>query len=411
MKLAWLTLGFAFAATFGRSDTLPVITSQPHNLSGAGTFSVVSTNATGFQWRWNGTDIPGATNSILARNGSDPTGYYMVAVKNATGWVPSQLAYLSRGSGGYVPFSNYGNTGFDARACYQINPFGWGNPLTNGIAQVIAGPELDQMQPVGDAWDFWDWYYYEDPGWAGYFDGGNQIIPTVSPGQTVYYRVDLTYPGYSGSYTQQSTTLKLTAGGGSYPIPSMANLKFPLWPEWPEPWNAPWVGSTATNQVRIPGETVSLTNFYEAYTDFGIPACQWRKDGKVIPGATNLVQIAGDRTGGYFQAVLSITNIQPADAGIYDVEVFGNQWIIAPTITLTVQITNGPGLLLSPHFADTNFVCDLIGVASRNYQIQWSPDLQTWNDLLSVSNATGTVTFTNSSATDAARFYRARLLP
>jgi hypothetical protein len=407
MKAAFLFLVFA-AGTVASADSLPVISTQPHNLSGSGSFSVVSTNATGFQWRWNGTDIPGATNASLSRSSSDPTGYYMVVVKNATGWVPSQLAYLSRGTGGVVPFSNYGNTGFDAQACYQIPyPYSGPVPLTNGTAQVIAGPELDQMQPVGDAWDF-SWYN-DDPSWAGYFDWGDEVVPTVSPGQTVYYRVDLTYPTWFGSYTQQSTTLKLIAGGGSYPTPSMTNLKFPLWPEWPEPIydNYP----SPTNQVRIPGETFSLINSYSAYTDFGVPTCQWRKDGKVIPGATNFVQVYGGSEGGGYESVFTITNVQPADAGIYDAEVFGNQWIIAPTITLSVQLTNGPGLLLSPRFADTNFVCDLLGVASRNYLIQWSPDLLTWNDLFTVSNRAGTATFTNSSTSNGVRFYRACLLP
>ncbi len=406
MKPMYLFLAFAVAATLASADSLPVISTQPHNLSGSGSFSVVSTNGTGFQWRWNGTDISGATNSSLSRSSSDPTGYYMVVVKNTTGWVPSQLAYLSRGSGGDVPFSNYANTGFDARACYQIPyPYGGPVPLTNGTAQVIAGPELDQMQPVGDTWDF-SWFN-DDPSWAGYFDWGDEVVPTVSPGQTVYYRVDLTYPTWFGTFTQQSTTLKLIAGGGSYPTPSAANLKFPLWPEWPEPWYELWPGSAPTNQVRIPGETVSLTNYYAAYTDFGVPTCQWRKDGKIIPGATNFVLLGSS----YYNSVFTVTNVQPADAGIYDVEVFGNQWIVAPTITLSVQLTNGPGLLLSPRLSDTNFVCDLLGVSGRNYLIQWSADLLTWNDLLTASNLTGMMTLTNPITTNAACFYRARLLP
>jgi hypothetical protein len=401
MKPVFLFLVFA-AATLASADNLPVISTQPQNLSGSGSFSVVSTNATAFQWRWNGTDIPGATNSTLPRSSSDPTGYYMVVAKNATGWVPSQLAYLSRGSGGVVPFSNYGNTGFDVQACYQVG--NWGLPMTNGIAQVVAGPELDQMHPIGSTWDF-SWMN-DDPSWAGYFDLGDELVPSVSPGQTVYYRVDLTYPTSFGSYTQPSTTLKLIAGGGSYPTPSAADLKFPLWPEWPEPWYDN--GPTPTNQVRIPGETVSWINYYSAYTDFGIPTCQWRKDGEIIPGATNGVEQTQTFM---YQTVFTLTNVQPADAGIYDVEVFGNQWIVAPTITLSIQVTNGPGLLLSPRFSDTNFVCDLLGVASRNYLIQWSPDLLTWNDLLTVPNLTGTVTFTNPITTNGACFYRARLLP
>jgi len=237
MKSVYLFLAFAVVATLASADSLPVISTQPHNLSGSGVFSVVSANATGFQWRWNGTDIPGATNSSLSRSSSNPTGYYMVVVKNATGWVPSQLAYLSRGSGGYVSFSNYGNTGSLARARYQISHGQFQPPLTNGLAQVVAGPELDQMQPIGETWDF-SWMN-DDPSWAGYFDMDNQLVPTVSPGQTVYYRVDLTYPVWFGTVTQPSTTLKLIAGGGSYPIPSDFNLKFPLWIEWPDPHYLP----------------------------------------------------------------------------------------------------------------------------------------------------------------------------
>jgi hypothetical protein len=407
MKSFWPVLALAIFTAPAGADNLPVISRQPINLSNSGTFSVVSSNATGFQWRWNGADIAGATNSSLSRSTADPTGYYMVVVKNATGWVPSQLAYLSRGSGGVVPFSNYGNTAFDAQAAYQAGNYGM--PITNGIAQVVAGPELDQMQPVGDTWDF-SWYG-NDPGWAGYFDANDQVIPSVSPGQTVYYRVDITYPAWSGSYTQPSTTLKLVAGGGSYPVPSITNLKFPWWPEWPEPAYQNRSGSAATNQVRIPGETVSLTNFYFAFTDFGFPTCQWRKDGKIIPGGTNFAQIDGGSWGGDYRTVFTITNVQPADAGIYDVEVFGNQWITTPIITLSVQTSNGLGVLLSPRFAATNFVCDLLGVASRNYLIQWSPDLLTWNDLLTASNLTGTITFTYPVSTNTACYYRARLLP
>jgi len=404
MKLFCLLSMVVLVPAMASADLLPVISNQPQSISGSGILSVASTNATGFQWRWNGTDIPNATNSTLSRSASDPVGYYMVVVKNAAGWVPSQLAYLSRGSGGYVPFSNYGNPNWQAQAISQFT----GQPLTAGLAQVVAGPELDQMQPVGDTWDF-SWYA-GDPSMAGYFDMDDQLVPTVSPGQTVYYRVDLTYPALSGTYTQPSRTLRLVAGGGSYPTPSADAIRFPTWPEWPEPWWHP-EASTATNQTRIPGETFSFSAYYSAYTDFGIPTAQWRKDGRPIAGATNFVQTFGGAFGGNYQSVCALTNVQAADAGTYDVEVFGNQWMVKPTIRLSVQLLNGPGLFLTPRFSGTNLVCDLLGVAGRNYLVQWSPDLVSWNDLFSPTNITGTVTFTNPLASDAARFYRARLLP
>lgn len=66
----------------------------------------------------------------------------MVLANNATGWVPSGLAYLSLGSfspiyngGGMVPLSNIGG----AQAHYEYNING-GGPITNGTAQIVAGP-------------------------------------------------------------------------------------------------------------------------------------------------------------------------------------------------------------------------------------------------------------------------------
>jgi hypothetical protein len=330
----------------------------------------------------------------------------MAVVKNATGWVPSQLAYLSRGSGGYVPFSNYGNLYWQARAISQWTSL----PLAEGISQVVAGPELDQMQPIGDTWDF-SWMHDSDPTWDGYFDMPDQYVPTVSPGQTVYYQVNLTYPVWYGLYTQPSRTLKLVAGGGVYPVPSAADIRFPSWPEWPEPV---WLNgeSTATNQVRIPNESVSFTNIYWAYKDFGIPTAQWRKNGNIIPGATNFVYLDPIfQPGGRYQSVLTITNVQAADAGVYDIAVYGNRSMIDPEISLAVQIMNGSGFFQSPYFIDTNFVCGLLGAAGRSYEIQWSTNLSSWTVLQTLANVTGTLTFTNSLSADVARFYRARLLP
>jgi hypothetical protein len=387
------------------AESLPVISAQPQNLVGSGTFSVVSANATGFQWRCNGVDIPGATNSTLSRSNADPSGYYLVVGKNGAGWAPSSLAYLARGSGGYVPFSNYGNPDRRARAISLST----GLPLIAGLAQVVAGPELDQMQPVGDTWDF-SWYDY-DPSMAGYFDMDNQLVPDVSPGQIVYYRVDLTYPGGSGVAHNPSRTFKLIAGGGSYPTPSVAGALYPGWPEWPEPWYMDF-SSAPTNLVCVPGETVSLTDHFAAYTDFGIPTAQWRKDGAIMSGATNFIPQCDP----YWQcfswySTITITNVQAADAGVYDLEVFGNQWVVTPKIALSVQLTNVPALFQSPRLSDTNFVFDLLGVPGRKYSIDWSADLLLWNPLSTTTNVTGTVTVTNPFTADNTRYYRARLLP
>jgi len=244
------------------------------------------------------------------------------------------------------------------------------------------------------------------------------MVPTVLPGQIVYYRIAFTYSYNGGTQTQISTALKLIAGGGSYTTPSASGLKFPIWLEWPDPFFVnrslfPGAGtniSSSTNQTRITGETVRLTNIFYGCQDYGIPTGQWRKDGNLLPNGTNFFIVDG----GFcydFAAILTLTNVQPSDAGDYDVQVLGNNWIIGPETTLSMQITNGNGVFLSPRSDSTNFLADLQGVAGRNYAIQSSSNLLNWNALLTLSNGTGLVTLTNALGTNNSLFYRAMLLP
>lgn len=388
---------------------LPVITvppaSQTVSPGSTATLTVTATGATSFQWRFNGADISGATSSTLQIPNAQTNngGYYMAVAKNATGWVPSQMAWLSvvSGSGGVVPFSNKTNNYFQGQACDY-----YGNPLNNCSAQVVAGPALDQMQPVGLSTGVTNGYY----GYSFF----TRTVPTVAPGQAVYYRVDIA-PTYDLG-NAQSTVLQLTAGGGGFLTPSVYGLKFPGWwvGEGIEPFiltDYPGYPSTSTNQVRILGETFSLTNTYFAYTDYGTPTAQWRKNGSPIIGVTNFPAVYGGGLAGFFQSVLTITNVQPADTGIYDLVVIGNDWIVGPKTVLSIQIANGFGVFQSPRFGGTNFVCDLLGAAGRNYAIQWSTNLFAWNDLTTLSNVTGTITFSNTAALGGAQFYRAKLLP
>lgn len=314
------------------TNGLPIITTHPQGGTiqpgSAVSFSVFSPNAAGYQWRFNGVDIPGATNWTyqIANPQASNTGYYLAIAMNPNGWVPSQMVWLAvvSGPGGEVPFSNQTNNYFQGQACDY-----YGNPLNNCSATVVAGPVLDQMQPVGAS----------IPVVNGYYGSSSltQTVPAVAAGQTVYYRVNIAPSPDLG--TPQSTVLKLTAGGGVFPVPSCYGLKFPGW----------WVGeglepvleppSTPTNQVRSPGETLSLTNTYFCYLDFGYPQFQWRKDGVPIPGATNYAGGAVYEAGN-FQPFLTLTNVQPADAGIYDLEVHGNNWFVASKTVVSIQFTN-----------------------------------------------------------------------
>jgi len=244
----------------------------------------------------------------------------------------------------------------------------------------------------------------------GYFDDDDQFLPVVAPGQTVYYRVEITYSYNGSSVKQPSTVLKLTAGGGSNPVPDASGIRYPGWLEWPsDPF--PLAG-TATNQIRLAGETVSLTNDFYGGGDYGIPTGQWRKDGVPLPNGTNFFQVPPIAYPGFgtFRAILTISNVQPSDAGVYDVQMLGNNWIIGKKTSLSVQTANESGVLLSPRSVGSNFVADLQGIAGRSYAIQWSSNLTDWNTLQTVSNSTGTITFSNAPA-DPTRFYRALLLP
>jgi hypothetical protein len=376
------------------AGNLPVITTQPQSqvvsTNVNATLSVAATGATQYQWRFNGTNIADATTSALVVTNTQltNTGYYSVLAGNDTGWVSSTLAYLSVVDvTGTVPFSNTGNTNSRAMTwCFNL----FQQPITNGTARVVAGPQLDQMNPVGSPVSIFQ----------GYYAGGNPSVPSVVPGQTVYYRVDVISSGPCGYAAQPSTTLVLTAGGTStggtvYPIPSVSAIQFPLYPEWPDPSFYVFDDYNPTNKVCLAGETVSFElQFYSSTSSRRI---QWRKDGMNIPDATN--------------RVITLTNVQVADVGVYDAIVTGIQPAISPKYFLKLQQANGQGVLKSARLTGGSLICDLEGMQGRKYGVEWSTNLINWASLLTLTNTNGTVTFTNSINSSSKGFYRATLLP
>ena len=83
------------------SITLPVITTQPQSqtvdANTPASFTVVASGALGYQWRFNGHDVAGATSSAYLIPAAFPTnaGQYSVVVSNVSGRVQSALALLS----------------------------------------------------------------------------------------------------------------------------------------------------------------------------------------------------------------------------------------------------------------------------------------------------------------------------
>jgi hypothetical protein len=405
------------------ADSLPVFALQPSNQTvspgNTATFTTSFTGATSYQWLFNGTNIPGATGATLQVVNAQSTncGYYSVIAKNGTGWVPSSMAYLFLdytaggtlpAQAGRLPLSNNNNTYFAG----QIGYAGFPPPPTNGTVQMVAGPQLDEMQPVGAIVKYKTTHvgsWFDN----GYYNAPDQSVPTIAPGQSVYYSVQANFTNDGNPGIAISTVMFLNAGTNGFTAPPAYGLKFPGWPEWPEPWvdNFDGYAISSMNQVKVVGETFSLTNAYTGYNDFGPPYFQWRKNGIHIGSPQNFSPIVGFPEGGNALAILTITNAQPADAGVYDVDVRGNDWFIGQKIFVSIQTTNGQGVFQNSRTSGTNLICDLLGAASRKYKIQQSTNLTSWGDVMTVSNATGTVTFTNSPGTNGAMFYRSVLMP
>lgn len=404
MKARWIITGLCSAPLLLSAGSLPVITTHPqHQVVAPGNdaiLSLESTNATAYQWRFNGDDIPLGTNATLIVTNAQFTniGYYMAVAKNEMGWTPSQLAYLSvvGNSVGFVPFANT-----NLPYSYQQVRYGLdcdhtliGLPISNGAAQLVAGPVLDWMQPVGPPVLVTN----------GCYSSSGISVPTVSPGQLLYYRVDITYtctnryiPTPVTVWTT-STTLGMIAGGDGFPTPSADGIQFPTYLEWPDevlifPYD-PYL-----QHPKVTGESTTLSVNVWA---FGYaPRYQWRKDGKAITGYTT-------------NRLLTITNLSASDAGVYDAltaRMYGASPAVTPKFYLRVQTQNGEGVFRSPRTTGSDFIADFEGAAGRNYAIHWSTNLTDWSNQTTLTTTTGLAVFTNTITGNGPRYYRAMLLP
>jgi hypothetical protein len=139
----------------------PSITSQPSNqsapLGGSATFTVAAngTQPLAYQWQFNGTDIPGQTNSSLALVNVGPAeqGNYLVGVSNAQGSTNSQPAslivlsppssFVSYTFAGSIYFQDFNSLPDPGTTSVNAN-----NPVTiGGTAYGLANP-FDFTYPI-----------------------------------------------------------------------------------------------------------------------------------------------------------------------------------------------------------------------------------------------------------------------
>jgi alpha-tubulin suppressor-like RCC1 family protein len=125
---------------------------------------------------------------------------------------------------------------------------------------------------------------------------------------------------------------------------------------------------------------------------------QWQLDGTNLAGATN--------------ALLVITNAQPAQMGAYSV-VVTNVLGAASSPCAWLTVVSQQASILSQSLVLTNGQAGFtaIGPAGLNWRLQTSTDLVGWLDIMTPTNVSGTMQFSPPATNCAQCFYRLRLAP
>ncbi len=120
-------------------------------------------------------------------------------------------------------------------------------------------------------------------------------------------------------------------------------------------------------------------------------------------------QFNGTNLDGAVAATLSLTNVQPEQAGGYSVMVT-NALGAATSAVATLTVLHYPVLFAARMTTEGVFAFTLSGDAGYNYLIEVSTNLVEWGPLGTLSNALGQADFTDSTSSNSySRFYRARL--
>ncbi len=317
----------------------PVVTSQPESVIVAEgqsvTFSVIATGlpVPTYQWRFNGENIPGATESsyTIPYVTAADAGNYDAVASNVQGTIPSNVAKLTVGLPminssfeddlfsvwpGYVSY-NWAITGWNAMGGHGINPvtdgtspFGDNGVIPHGarvafmqqdgpLSQVVSGFTVGQQYYV---------HYFENARTGATAPavevqvGGVTVLPahSVSPvgGGRPYYET------YSDVFTASAADLELAfvksapAGGDCTAlIDNVAIVPFAA-------GTPPFVGLHPVARLVNVGDTVTFSGRGVGTLPI---TYQWLKDGEDITGETGMT--------------LTLSNIQKADEADYSVRV------------------------------------------------------------------------------------------
>ncbi|MFM1767771.1 MAG: hypothetical protein RJA22_300 [Verrucomicrobiota bacterium] len=277
----WLA-GFPGAGAATGGGTPPVIVSQPASTNGAvsgeSRFSVIATGAgpLGYHWRFNGSFIPGATNSTLILPYVQPAnaGSYNVAVYNAAGVTESSNATL----------------GIIYAAYFTQQP--QSASVTAG-ASVLFSAQAVSSSPIAYQWRF---------------NGAN--IPGATNSSLTLINVQ---PANAGSY--QVVATDSVAPVVSAPALLSVNVR-------------PVLTVTPVSQNAAPGSviTLSVSVSNSATLPLGF---RWRRNGTSI---TNGMQVLNDYT-----CFFTVTNTASASYNVIVTNIAtGASGTVSPNATITV---------------------------------------------------------------------------
>jgi len=342
-------------------NTVPVITNGPDNQAacegGSATFSVTAAGAGPFsyQWRKNGSNIPGATSSSYTINPMTPgdTGSYDCVVSNACGSTTSSAATLSLKTPPVITDDPDNQT-----LCED-------NPVTFTVSATGTGPLSYQWRKNGS-------------NISGATSSSHTINPVASAHAGSY---DCVVTNACGSATSNTATLTVNTApvitddpDNQYTINPVASSNAGNYDCVVTNGCGSATSDTATLTVNTPpvitddpdNQTVcegGIVSFSIAATGAGPLSYQWRKNGSNIPGATSSSH--------------TINPVAPGNTGSYDCVVTnacGSTTSGAGTLTVNTAplITDDPDSQAICEGSAAIFTVSASGTAPLSYQ--WRKD-------------------------------------
>ncbi|HJT79727.1 MAG TPA: DUF642 domain-containing protein [Chthoniobacterales bacterium] len=329
------------------SANAPLITSHPQRTfapqGGTATFAVAASNATSYQWQFDGVNIPGANSSsyLVSNADSSKAGNYSVIVTNATASVSSSAATLTvvpagillNGSFEYgsaawtytgVNTSTSTNTGYGVTDGVVLTHFNWGQATPGGTVFQSFTTTSSETYVV----DF-------DLGAFSFVstDAQSCRVTVTDVNNAILATQDFSVNAAANGGRYQSKQLTFIANGSVAKLTfrdistTTVNIDLLLDNVRVRLQNAPLITSQPQNKTALTGDSVtfSVTAVGQAPLHY-----QWRHNDGV-----NWQPVGTD------SSTLTIPSAQHGDAGLYDVIVSnGSGTANSSPATLTV-ITPG----------------------------------------------------------------------